>query len=183
MKRSIQDFKSFLSGGGVRPTMYEVRVTLPDNFDLSEYDFSDVEALTMLTKSASVPSMNVSTVSIAIPAGGVIKQPGSRSFEPWSMTIINDRDLRLRRLFEKWNNTLNSTSAMIGMMNTNDYLSTVDVIQLDREGEPVRFYTLHGAYPSAVSAMQLGYELTDQLSTTDVTFQYQYFTVNDRDIR
>lgn len=179
MQKSIEDFKAALSLGGVRPTMYEVTFSIPESLRLnSEVEVYDVLNFSMLTKAASIPSESLTSLSLGLPAGAVLKLPGSRIFEPWSCTVINDGGMRLRGLFETWSDRIIGREAPLREMNESDYLSTLEVTQLDRAGAPVRRYTLHYCYPLTISNQQLSYD-SETVSEFTVTWNYHYHTSTD----
>jgi hypothetical protein len=178
-QKSIEDFKAQLRMGGVRPTMYEVLVTFPTNFFILGEDrptLEDTEQLTMLTKAAQIPSETLTTVTVGIPAGGALKLPGSRIYEPWNCTVINDDQMRLRHLFEKWTDRVISRSANLRELNETSALSEVRIRQLDRGGVPIREWQLHYAYPTVVSSQQLAYDAVDTISEFNVQWNYHYHT-------
>ena len=49
---------------------------------------------------------------------------------------------------------------------------------LDRNGNVIKSYTLRGAYPTDVAAIDLIYGETTKLEEYKVTFDYQYFETN-----
>lgn len=104
-KKSIDDFKTVLRTGGVRPTLYKFLLTLP-NFEVitnSEFLYGEeTRALPILCKSSSIPSAVNTTVTVGLPAGANLLLPGSRLYEPWDMAIINDGDIRLHNMFMRW---------------------------------------------------------------------------------
>jgi len=176
MKKSIEDFKSALSRGGVRPTMYEVTFSIPQTLTAnSNVQVDDVRGFTMLTKAAAIPGETVTTISVGLPAGAVLKLPGSRIYEPWNCTVISDGTMRLRSIFELWSDRIIGREAPLRELDGTAYLSTVEVTQLGRDGEPLRAYTLHHAYPISVSPQQLGYE-GEMLSEFQLTWNYHYHT-------
>ena len=99
-KRSIENFKTALTGGGVRPTMFSVNISLPQGFQQylrdarsSNTGFSSTgefsRNLEFLCKLASIPASNNTTVSVGLPGGQSLKLPGSRIFENWNTSILN----------------------------------------------------------------------------------------------
>ena len=176
MQRSIEEFKSVLSSGGVRPTMYEVTFSIPQSLQSnSNISVSDVTSFTMLTKAAMIPGESTTTVSIGLPAGAVLKLPGSRIYEPWTCVVISDGNMRLRSLFELWSDRIIGHETPLREMDETNYLSTVEVRQLDRAGVPIRKYLLNYAYPTSVSPLQLGYE-GESIHEFQVQWAYHYHT-------
>ena len=65
-----------------------------------------------------------------------------------------------------------------GLSNPVDYQVDAFVDQLDRNGNTLKSYTLRGAFPVDIAAIDLNYETNDEVETFGVTFQYQYFETN-----
>ena len=178
-ERSIEEFKAVLKGGGIRPTMYEVVLTLPVRANWYESNYGEyLRDFTFLCKAAQIPSSTLSTMTIGLPAGGALKFPSSRIFEPWNVKVINDNGMNIRALLENWSRALmgrnrqSSSSPLLSQQ-----YGTADVYQLDRKGEVIRGYCLKGLYPTVVVGQDLNYETTDTISEFDVTFDYQYWDI------
>ena len=81
---------SFLSkvSQGVRPNMFEVSIQFPDTAGAD-----DTEIVTYMCKSAALPSSNVGVIEGPF-RGRTVKIAGDRTFDNWSATFINDKDLK-----------------------------------------------------------------------------------------
>ena len=175
-KKSIDDFKAALSGGGIRPTMFSVLLSLPDfnPFADTQYD-QELRVLPMLCKSSTIPSAVNTTVTVGLPAGANLKLPGSRLYEPWNMTVINDGDMRLRGMFEDWIESIIAPEDQRSVQALDRYHGTAQVRQLDRQGEVIRIYTLYNVFPSHIDAQDLDYE-AEGITEFTVTMNYHYHT-------
>ena len=175
-KKSIDDFKAALSGGGIRPTMFSVLLSLPDfnPFADTQYD-QELRVLPMLCKSSTIPSAVNTTVTVGLPAGANLKLPGSRLYEPWNMTVINDGDMRLRGMFEDWIESIIAPEDQRSVQALDRYHGTAQVRQLDRQGEVIRLYTLYNVFPSNIDAQDLDYE-AEGITEFTVTMNYHYHT-------
>ena len=177
MQLSIQDFKSQLASGGVRPTMFECEVQLPTNNQnvTPGKNNQELRQFTFLCKSTIIPGSMVTNLTLGLPAGGALKLPGSRIFEPWQATIICDGEMAQRRMFEQWNESVIGYENQRGAQFLSDYMSVATVHQLDRQGERLRSYEMRHVYPLVLSPMQLDYEARDKIHYLDVQFVYHYF--------
>ena len=99
----------------------------------------------------------------------------SRTFEPWTITIINDTDFKIRNAFERWMNRINQHRANTGLTNPVDYQADMEVAQLDKNGRELKVYNFRGTFPTAVSAIDLSYESTDAIEEFTVELQVQYW--------
>ena len=126
--RTISNFKSKLTGGGARANLFEVVLTFPD---VAQPDSAVLEKARFLVKGANLPASNVAQIEVPF-RGRVLKIAGDRTFDSWTVTVINDTDFAIRSAFERWSNTINRLSDNTGLTNPADYQTDLFVEQLDR---------------------------------------------------
>lgn len=165
---NIDNFKAKLIGGGARPNLFKVVCNFPG------YAGGDTELGSFLIKAAALPASVVSSIEVPY-RGRKLKIAGDRTFEPWTITVINDTDFKLRNAFERWMNGLNAHKNNTGLVNPSDYQTDITVQQLDKEQNVIKSYTLRGAFPSNVSQIDLNFETNDQIEEFTVELQYQYW--------
>ena len=179
--RTIDDFKGKLVGGGARPNLFEVELNFPAGLDIDAA--GDVpEKMRFMIKAAELPASNVGDIPVAF-RGRILHVAGDRTFDPWTVTIINDVDFGIRRAMERWSNAINNHEFDSGETNPNTYQSDANVFQLGRkvskDGEaaiPVlRRYKFHGIYPTQVSPIPLDYGSTDSIEEFQVQFQVHWW--------
>ena len=64
--------------------------------------------------------------------GRQLKVAGDRTFDTWTVTIINDTDMSLRGAFERWVNMLGTADSGQGRTNPSTYQKELYVYQLGR---------------------------------------------------
>ena len=170
---NINDFKAKLAGGGARSNQFKVTMPFPGYAQVG----GEIEDLAFLCTTAQIPAMNVGLVNVPF-RGRQIKIAGDRTFADWSITVLNDTNFKLRNAFERWQNGINNMSDNEGLSNPVDYQVDAFVDQLDRNGNTLKSYTLRGAFPTEVAAIDLNFATNDEVETFGVTFQYQYFETN-----
>ena len=171
--RTISDFKSRLAGGGARPNLFEVELAFPNDISIS--DKNDVLTKSrFLVKAAALPSSTVAPIEIPF-RGRILKIAGDRTFETWTITIINDIDYIIRSAFEKWMNAINKLDDATGIQSPTVYQADPTVHQLDRDGGILRSYKFHDVWPSNISAIDMNYETTDTLEEFTVEMQVHYW--------
>ena len=154
--RKITDFKSKLSGGGARSNLFECELAFPQ--EVSVQDLNEVlNKARFLVKAANLPASNVAPIEVPF-RGRVLKIAGDRTFDTWTITIINDTDFAIRSAFEKWMNTINRVSDNTGTTNPADYQADAFVFQLDRSGETLRKYKFYDVFPTQVAPIELSYD-------------------------
>ena len=170
---NINDFKAKLAGGGARANQFKVTMPFPGYAQVG----GEIEDLAFLCTTAQIPAMNVGLVNVPF-RGRQIKIAGDRTFADWSITVLNDTNFKLRNAFERWQNGINNMTDNEGLSNPVDYQVDAFVDQLDRNGITLKSYTLRGAFPVEVAAIDLNFATVDEVETFGVTFQYQYFETN-----
>ena len=168
--RTISNFKSKLTGGGARANLFEVVLTFPDT---AQPDQEVLEKARFLVKSANLPASNVSPIEVPF-RGRTLKIAGDRSFESWTVTVINDADFAIRSAFERWMNTINRVSDNTGLTNPADYQADAYVYQLDRDGSTLRSYRFYDTFPSQVGPIELSYD-AQGIQEFTVELQVQYW--------
>tara|TARA_Y100001963_G_C6734210_1_gene425504 strand:- start:793 stop:1389 length:597 start_codon:yes stop_codon:yes gene_type:complete len=154
--RKITDFKSKLSGGGARSNLFEVELSFPGAVPVD--GLNDIlNKARFLVKSAALPASNIAPVEVPF-RGRILKIAGDRSFETWTITVINDTDFSIRSAFEKWMNIINRVSDNTGITNPADYQADAYIYQLDRSGETLRKYHFYDIFPTQVTAIELSYD-------------------------
>ena len=167
----IDDFKSKLRGGGARPNMFKATINFP------AYAGGDVELTSFLCKTTQLPQSQTNSFPVAF-RGRELKVAGDRTFEDWTITVINDTDFQVRDAMERWMNGINAHAANTGLTNPIDYQADLLVDQLDRDESVIKRYTFRGAFPTSVGSIALDYDTRDQIEVFDVTFAYQYWESN-----
>jgi len=170
---NINDFKAKLAGGGARANQFKVIMPFPGYAQVG----GEIEDLAFLCRATTLPDMTIASINIPF-RGRNIKIAGDRTIAEWSVTVYNDTNFKLRNAFERWQNGINNMSDNEGLTNPVDYQVDAFVDHLDRNGNTVKSYTLRGAFPTIVGAIELSYDEAAAIEQFDVTFQYQYFETN-----
>ena len=167
----VDDFKSKLRGGGARPNLFKATLNFP------AYAGGDVELSSFLCKTAQLPVSEMALVNVPF-RGRQLKIAGDRTFQNWTVTIINDTDFSVRDSLERWMNGINSHAANTGLSNPVDYEADLSVDQLDRNGDVLKTYNFRGCFPVNVGEIALSYETNDVVEEFTVEFAIQYWESN-----
>lgn len=168
---NILGFKTALGFGGSRPNQFRVTLTWPTGLG------TGLEQQSLLVTAAALPASNIGPTLVQY-RGREVKFAGERTFDPWTITIMNDSSMDLRKKFEQWSNLINDRITNGGITLPAAYMADLTVEQLSRNDIVAHSYTLRGAFPSTVSEVGLSYGANDVISEFTVVFQYQYFTTN-----
>ena len=187
-ERNITNFRDRLVGGGARPNLFEVNIELPDGV-IGQADFRD--DVRFMVKAAEIPAANVGNIPVPF-RGRVLPVAGDRTFDPWTVTIINDSKFNIRDAMEQWSNKINDLQFDVGDISPSNYQTKAKVFQLSRGGKTtsasstggetinvLRTYNFEGIYPSVVSSIPLDYGATDSIEEFQVTFNYLFWTVGN----
>ena len=203
--KNLTEFKGRLRGGGARPNLFEVRI---DSFPGPITDYwkpGDQEDFQFLCKSAALPASNVAAIDVPF-RGRIFKVAGDRTFDTWTVTVINDEDFNLRHAFEQWMNHMAKLDNASGAVNPQSYMCDAIVYQFGRANQrngieviqnkgdlgqsappnsgaykpPVlRAYKMHDIFPTNVSQIDLSYDTGDTIEEFTVEFQVNWFEIED----
>ena len=180
-QRNITEFRSRLSGGGARANLFEVEIAFPEELVIDLNLVTD--KVPFLVKAAEIPASNLGNIPVPY-RGRVLPVAGDRTFDPWTVTIINDTDFQIRDAMEKWSNSINDLQTAQGSVDPAVYQRSALVKQLSREGanpgdpeKVLRTYNFEGIYPNTVSSIPLDFGATDQIQEFQVTFNYLFYEV------
>ena len=157
--KTISQFKSQLIGGGARPNLFEVELTtLPAGIAWPADNFR------YMCKAAQLPASVIANIDIPF-RGRIFKVAGDRTIEPWSITIINDEDFRIRKAMEEWVDLIAKLENNLGATDPSAYMVNAKVFQLGRGSTPssqtnagdrnavLREYEFIDIFPTSVSSI------------------------------
>jgi hypothetical protein len=126
--------------------------------------------------------------------GRVFKVAGDRIIDPWSITVINDEDFKIRTAFECWMNGIVKLDNNTGATEPAQYMTNADVFQMGRgyaEGRfsdrsygdkaggtatPLKSYKFYDIFPTAIQEIPLSYDSGDVIEYFTVDFAVQYWS-------
>ena len=172
--RTIADFKSQLIGGGARPNQFEVLLTFPTFVTLGAAAGQKAQFMII---ASSLPASNLD-VAPAPFRGRYVYTAGERTFDPWTVNVLNDTDFLIRNAMEQWQQAINNNVTNTGLTNPSDYQSEAIINQLDRSGNTIKSYIFSGMMPTHVSQIELAMDNNNVIEQFSVTWVYQYWTSN-----
>lgn len=188
---TIDDFKANVTSDFARPNLFQVDLAFPTGI-INNASLVNLGKFTV--RAANLPSSQIGVIEVPF-RGRVLKIAGDRTFEPWTITVMNDSKFILRSAFEKWASSIqayneNFTSAAT-LGNENDstgYFADMSVHQLAKDiksGDKPRVlksYKFYNIFPSAIAAIDLDYGNNDAIEEFTVEMQVQYWTPLDASI-
>jgi hypothetical protein len=171
MAFNVNEFRKLgLTGGGVRPTLFDVVISP----GIGE-DTATLTKFTFTCESSEIPNAEIGTVPVSY-FGRVIKLAGDRTYPDWNVTVINDEDFTVRNMFEAWSNQMNQFVGNVKLSKGNSYKNgSAIVTQYGKSGEKLRSYEFVGIFPTTISNIQLDWNNQNQIQRFGVTFSYDYW--------
>ena len=179
MAFNLSEFKSkTLKHGGARPSLFRVIFDYPANIP------DPPTKASFLVKATTIPASTIGSYDVFY-HGKAIHVAGDRSFDTWDTTIINDEDFGIRNTLEEWMNSISNHKLNTrdkGVFNTSEgdvakYKSTLQVQQFSKAGDDLRTYIFTGAWPSALSTINLDWS-TQEIEEFTCTWQYDSWFVS-----
>ena len=161
---------NFIGGfqGGARPNLFAVTLT--------GVGAPDGTALEFHCKAASLPSSIIGVIPVNY-RGRVLQIPGDRTYEDWTITIINEEDMGLKKKFIKWQETWNQhVSNTPSGKTVYEGWAEATVKQLKRDGGDGATFKLSHVWCDNVSATDVGWDTVDSISEFTVTMKYHGLT-------
>lgn len=151
-----------------RGYLFYAQVTPPGGIDIQQDH-------PYLVKSASLPKQTIE-VSEVDWQGNKYKFANTSTFDTLAITFRSDVAQSLRREFLLWMQKIHDPVSNIHGT-PSSYQGTIDLTQLNTQGQPIMSYKLVNAFPSDVAEIGLDYGTKDP-SEFAVTFTYQYHVVD-----
>ena len=156
-----------------RANLFEVELTFPSGVGVQDEN-EVLDNARFLVKAAALPSSTVAPIDIPF-RGRILKIAGDRTFETWTITVMNDTSFNIRSAFEKWMNYINKLDNGTGETDPALYQVDAKVNQLDRAGSVLRKYVFKDVFPTNISTIDLSYETTDTIQEFTVEMQVHYW--------
>ena len=177
MAFSVTEFKTNLKQGGARPSLFKVEFQYPTKVT------TPPTRAEFLVKATTIPASTIGSYDVYY-HGKAIKVAGDRSFDTWDTTIINDEDFGIRNSLENWMNSISNhklntrNKRIFDNMAEGDaapYKKTLKVTQFSKSGKKLRTYSFLGAWPSALSTINLDWA-TSEIEEFTCTWVYDSWT-------
>ena len=174
MAFSLSTFKGNLSnlGGGARPALFKVSVTNSLNANLS-FD-------SLLVKATGIPAANIAPLAVNY-AGRAYKWAGMRTFDNWTVTVLNDEDFAIRNQMMEW---MRSISGHLDGTRDSTYGSPITggdrkegnatVKQLGTDGAVKQTYKFYNLWPTELSEIAVDWS-SDLIQEYTIGFAYDYW--------
>ena len=156
MAFNITGFQGQLTFGGARANLFQVTIDNP-------IDRGAFLKTSFMVKAAQIPAATIGIAPFSY-FGREVKLAGNRTFEDWTVTILNDEDFLVRDGMERWSNAINGLESNLRspvLATTAQYKTNATVTQFSKTGLPIRTYNFVGIFPTTVAAIDLDWSTND----------------------
>ena len=133
-----------------------------------------------MCKGAQIPGADLGLVEVPY-FGRNIKLAGNRTFAEWTTTVINDEDFAVHAGLTNWMNAINGHGENNRSITGTDYQVDAQVTHYKKEGDIAKAVTMINCWPQSVAAIDLAWDTNDVIEEFAVTWQYDYWQVQDSD--
>ena len=192
IRGTMDDFKASVVSDFARPNLFQVDLNFPTGI-INDAALSNLGKFTV--RAANLPASQIGVIEVPF-RGRVLKIAGDRTFEPWTITIMNDSGFVLRNAFELWvdaiqasNENFTAAGTLGDDSDSTGYFADMSVWQLARDtGATVatgnkteapkilKGYKFYNVFPSNVAAIDLDFGSNDAVEEFTVELQVQYWT-------
>ena len=165
MAFSVTELKTALVSGGARPTLFEITGGLILGND------------SYMIRSGQLPGHNINVIPINW-RGRATKLAGYRTYDPWTITILNDDGVMRKNIIQRMEELAGkrdgSRNTSYGSHDNSNY-QNYTITQLHKDGSKGNSYELVNAFPISVGDLALDWG-TEGFQEYTITFRYDYFT-------
>jgi hypothetical protein len=132
--------------------------------------------------STTLPGRAITNVQVPF-MGLQFNVPGTATYpnsNGWQITFRVPSSLSIRRKFEDWTKQVFDDSNSTGSYNipSKDSSNQIILALLDKSGNPLRTYTLFGAYPQAIGDLTVNITTAGEVLEQQITMAYQYWRLS-----
>lgn len=172
MAFNTEEFRSQLVFGGARNALFSVQIFNP------VAPASNIK-MPFLVRASDIPDSKIGVISVPY-FGRIVKYAGDRTFDPWTVRVINDEDFVIRNALEQWQNMMSGLQNNIRTVGPlpNQYKSQANIIQYGKTNVPIRQYTFYGLWPQVIQDIPVDWAQQDTIEEFQVTFAYDFWLVS-----
>ena len=197
MAFTVAAFTSSLANQGARASLFEITLTgaVLTNAVTADADagitgiaeaIDTAPAFKFSCRASTIPGMTVTPIPVVY-FGREVKTPGELEFPDWTVTVLNDNNMRIRRFIGKWMDKIYghsgnkmATSFVKAAAGSDEWSFTGDahVQQYTKNGMVSSKYSMVQCWPTAMDPIDMNYDNTGTLQEYGVTFSMNYWTAN-----
>ncbi len=170
MATTLSTFKSALTYGGARPSLFEFAITAaPTGVS------SSLSNVNLYCNVSEIPPLTLTPIERQY-KGRTVKIPGDMTFGDLSTSIINTEKFNVRNEVEKWMEGINGSVDNISESDADFGTGTAVLTHFQKGGAKTMEYTFVDIWPTALGEIALSYDTASDVEQFDVTWAYNYYT-------
>ena len=170
---SLSTFKTALTHGGARPSLFEFDVSTPS----STGSTTGLANIHFYCNVSAIPPLTVTPIESQY-FGRTVKIPGDIVFGDLTTTIINTEDYSIRNDIEIWMDNINGHNHNTGISDSESWKVTGNLKQYAKDGSSLMSFKFNGMWPQTVSEIALSYDTTSDIEQFDVTWAYDWYEID-----
>jgi len=125
----------------------------------------------------AITNVEVPFMGLKFNVPGTTNYPNSAA---WQVKFRVPQNLSIRRKLEDWVASVFDDSSSTGAYNipSKDASNQVVLVLIDKQGNPLRTYTLFGVYPQAIGELEANLTSAGEILTQTVTLAYQFWRLS-----
>jgi hypothetical protein len=147
------------------------------NIHTSTTSKNNLQRLTLLCDSVSIPGLSVITNNVAV-YGEERQMPTQRLFSDMTMTFYVDHNMEVKRIFDLWMDMIINPRTRSAYY-YEDYIANIELYVHDRNFNVTYKVALFECYPKAIQQIDMSYASRDVLKM-QINFEYKYYLVEDK---
>ena len=169
---NFENLVSKISDYGVaRPNRFEAKVLFPAAVQSAFAGSS--EAVSVKVKSLTMPGRNISTTTNDTIYGPTHEIAAGLTYaDEINISFILSGDLNEKRRFDAWQNYIYSPTSF-NMNYYDDYISTINIYQLNENGDRVYGCQLREVFPKSVNPIEYNNDTTSAILELQVGFAFR----------
>jgi hypothetical protein len=171
---SVQDLAASINQSGVaRQNKFEAEVFFPPSINVN------ARQLSLRMKSLTMPGRTITTLTNDTIYGPTHELAQGLTYDDIiNVTFILSSDLREKTYFDTWQEFIYDTNTY-GLNFYDEYVSSMNIYQLDNTGERMYGITLKETFPKVVSPLEYSYENNSAIHDLTIGFAFKEWTEID----
>lgn len=172
MTFNVSEFTSRgLPYGGARNAYFDAIINTPAGVP----NIGATIAVTL--KATQLPASTLGSIPIRY-FGRETKRAGTRTFQPWQVTVLNDENFPVKHALEVWSNMINKHEANLrdpAFLLESTYRTTATVTQYSKTGGALRTYEFVNIFPVEVGAIEVNWDNGESVEEFQCVFDYDFW--------
>lgn len=166
---SFENFQAVVRAKGIsRPNRFNVIITPPK---LLPNAIVTTKELSLYVESTVIPGKTIKTTNVQ-QGGPSFLIPTGEQYGEWPCSIRIANDFGERNFFDEWHNIVIDENTR-RLYFYNQYISDIQVSQLDIDDSTVETFILQECWPIEVGALTVDHSANDRYHVQPVTFAYK----------